>query len=97
MPKETSSKRLFWVTYVGLALPIISIEIMGALALTTFKARPDWAHLCELFALPSTSSLTAVEEGAVGGLLAGLLQPSGGFGQFLLVILGLSTVSVVIT
>nr|KIR85128.1 cytosine-purine permease [Cryptococcus tetragattii IND107] len=80
MPKDTSSKKLFWVTYWGLAIPLIFIELMGALAVTTFSARPDWE---EMF-----------NDGAVGGLLAGLLQPCGGFGKFLLVILGLSTVAV---
>ncbi|EAL18790.1 hypothetical protein CNBI0510 [Cryptococcus deneoformans B-3501A] len=80
MPKETSTKKLFWVTFWGLAIPLIFIELMGALAVTTFNARPDWE---EMF-----------NDGAVGGLLAGLLQPCGGFGKFLLVILGLSTVAV---
>ncbi|GFZ47063.1 hypothetical protein JCM24511_04805 [Saitozyma sp. JCM 24511] len=80
MPKETSTKKLFWVTFWGLAIPLIFIELMGALAVTTFAARPDWE---EMF-----------NDGAVGGLLAALLQPCGGFGKFVLVILGLSTVAV---
>jgi purine-cytosine permease-like protein len=48
MPKETSSKKLFWVTYIGLIIPLISIETMGALALTTFQSRPDWQAKCKL-------------------------------------------------
>lgn len=63
MPKETSTKKLFWVTFWGLTIPLIFIELMGALAVTTFSARPDWE---EMF-----------NDGALGGLLAGLLQPCG--------------------
>lgn len=47
MPKETSSHKLFWVTFIGLSTPLIFIELMGALAVTTFAARPDWEVLCE--------------------------------------------------
>ncbi|OXC85522.1 cytosine-purine permease [Cryptococcus neoformans] len=65
MPKETSTKKLFWVTFWGLTIPLIFIELMGALAVTTFSARPDWEEIL-----------------------------AGGFGKFLLVILGLSTVAV---
>lgn len=49
MPKETSTKKLFWVTYWGLAIPLIFIELMGALAVTTFSARPDWEEMCKPF------------------------------------------------
>jgi purine-cytosine permease-like protein len=46
MPKETSTMKLFWVTFWGLAIPLIFIELMGALAVTTFAARPDWEEMC---------------------------------------------------
>jgi hypothetical protein len=38
--------KLFWVTFWGLAIPLIFIELMGALAVTTFAARPDWEEMC---------------------------------------------------
>lgn len=47
MPKETSTKKLFWVTFWGLTIPLIFIELMGALAVTTFSARPDWEEMCK--------------------------------------------------
>lgn len=49
MPKETSPQRLLWVTYIGLCTPLIFIELIGALAVTTFGARPDWE---EMYASP---------------------------------------------
>lgn len=56
MPKTTSSHKLFWVTYLGLAIPLIFIELMGALAVTTFGARPDWEVMCR-------SGISLVPEG----------------------------------
>jgi purine-cytosine permease-like protein len=47
MPRETSSQKLFWVTFWGLSIPLIVIEAMGAFAVTTFSARPDWEDQCE--------------------------------------------------
>lgn len=47
MPKSTSSTKLFMVTYIGLVIPLVFIELMGALAVTTFAARPDWEVMCK--------------------------------------------------
>ncbi|WWC96573.1 hypothetical protein V866_003441 [Kwoniella sp. B9012] len=80
MPKSTNSHKLFWATYIGLVIPLVFIELMGALAVTTFAARPDWED--------------RFESGSVGGLISSLLEPCGGFGKFLVIIIGLSTVAV---
>jgi len=80
MPVDASNHRLFWYTYIGLNLPLILVEVLGAAMMTTFNEKTTWAD--------------AYAEGSVGGLLgAGLRGPMGGFGGFLMVILALSIVA----
>ena len=76
LPADTSSTRIFILTFFGLFLPICFSEILGA-ALMTLRD-PAYA--------------AAFDDGETGGLLARVLQPWGGGGKFLLVVLALSVV-----
>jgi purine-cytosine permease-like protein len=71
-------KIIFWV-FVGLMFPLCFLEMLG-LAVGTATANNE-------------SYLTAYNENHIGGLLAAVLFPPwGGFGQFLLIVLALSTI-----
>src|SRR5436190_14917773 len=78
-PEDTPSSRVFWLTFLGVFLPCVLLETLGV-ALTT--------------ALTSVSSWNkAFTNGSVGGLLAAVVSPLGGFGTFILVLLALSVVA----
>ncbi|EDR06614.1 NCS cytosine-purine permease [Laccaria bicolor S238N-H82] len=68
--------RIFWYSFIGLLLPIVVLECFGAAVVVAVPSVPSW------------------EQGYVGenigGLLAAMLQPVGGFGKFLAVLLSLS-------
>ena len=78
MPVDTSGRRVFGYTFLGLTVPTILLETLGAAMTTTFAARPDWQ---DMFVADST-----------GGLLRAGLSPAGGFGRFCLFLLALSLV-----
>ncbi|GAA5999454.1 hypothetical protein JCM5350_005598 [Sporobolomyces pararoseus] len=79
-PENTPDWKVFSSTYVGLNIPMIFLECLGALAMSTFEAKPSWAQ--------------AKKDHGLGGLLgAPLIGPMGGFGRFLLVVLAMSIVA----
>ena len=70
-PEETPASRVFWLTFLGVTIPCILLEILG-MSLTT----------------------AALYKGKGGGdLLAAVVQPLGGFGTLLLVLLALSVIA----
>ncbi|KAF5318815.1 hypothetical protein D9619_010747 [Psilocybe cf. subviscida] len=73
---DVSSWKLFFAGYLGFVIPIVCIQCFGAAAVVAVASNPDW----EL----------GYEGGNVGGLLAAMLQPAGGFGKFLTLLLSLS-------
>ena len=76
LPADTSSVKIFILTFFGLFIPICFVEILGAALMTiTDPAYTD-----------------AYTNGGTGGLVGQVLSPWGGFGKFLLVLLGLSVV-----
>src|SRR5437762_3465981 len=78
-PEDTPASRVFWLTFLGVFIPCVLLETLGV-ALTT--------------ALTSVSSWNkAFTNGSVGGLLAAVVNPLGGFGTFILVLLALSVVA----
>ncbi|KAH9844159.1 permease for cytosine/purines, uracil, thiamine, allantoin-domain-containing protein [Rhodofomes roseus] len=80
MPEDMPAIKIFFWTYLGLNIPLILVECLGAAAMTTLTAKTTWAD--------------AYDASSVGGLLgAGLTGPMGGFGRFLLVILSLSIIA----
>lgn len=74
MPVETPSKKIFLMTFIGLYLPICSVEILGA-ALSSIS-KPEYT--------------SALQNGGTGALVAQVLTPWKGGGKFVLVILALS-------
>lgn len=80
LPETTSAWKVFGLTYLGLIIPQIGLELIGAAAMATFVSRPAWG---EHFA----------SEG-VGALLAApLVEYMKGGGRFFTIILGLSIVA----
>jgi len=77
LPAETSSWRVFWLTFFGLWIPICFVEILGAALMTI--TNPDY--------------VAAFGDGNTGALISRTLQPWHGFGKFLLVLLALSVVA----
>ncbi len=70
-PEETPASRIFWLTFLGVTIPCILLEVLGV-ALTT----------------------VAAYKGKGGGdLLGAVVQPLGGFGTFLLLLLALSVIA----
>ncbi|GAA5876634.1 hypothetical protein JCM3774_006008 [Rhodotorula dairenensis] len=79
LPETTPSWKVFACTYAGLNFPLIFVECLGALMMSTLENKPTWA--------------ARYDSGGLGGLLRAGLSPLGGFGQFLLVVLALSIVT----
>jgi len=77
LPTNTSSYKVFILTFFGLFIPIAFVEILGALLMTiTKEAYTD-----------------AFTNGGTGGLLAEVLMRWHGFGKFVLVLLSLSVIA----
>ncbi|KZT39428.1 purine-cytosine permease [Sistotremastrum suecicum HHB10207 ss-3] len=77
---DVSSWKVFFYTYLGLLVPVVIIQTLGA------------AFACALPAVPAWSTAYDSDGGGnVGGLLLSILEPAGtNFGKFLTVILALS-------
>jgi len=77
LPVDTSSTKVFVLTFFGLFIPIAFVEILGATLMTI--GNPEYA--------------AAISAGDTSGLLAQILSAWGGFGKFVLVLLALSVVA----
>ncbi|KAK3685508.1 permease for cytosine/purines, uracil, thiamine, allantoin-domain-containing protein [Podospora appendiculata] len=69
----TSSTKIFTYVYLGLAIPTILLMVLGAAIGGATPSIPEWS--------------SAYETNLVGGVLAAMLAPAGGFGKFLVVVL----------
>ncbi|VEU23886.1 DEKNAAC105075 [Brettanomyces naardenensis] len=80
MKTNTSAWRIFFGVLTGLSVPLIFTEALGAACVTGIKTDPTYAQL--------------YREYSVGGLIYAILVQDSlhGFGQFLCVLLALSTV-----
>jgi len=76
-PENTSSSRIFWLTFLGVFIPCVLLETLGLLFTTVTAA--------------STSKTTQALGG--GDLLAYILKPMGGFSNILLLLLALSVIA----
>jgi purine-cytosine permease-like protein len=76
-PENTSSNRVFWLTFLGVFIPCVLLETLGLL-FTTVTAT-------------SGSKVTAALGG--GDLLAYILKPLGGFSTIILLLLALSVIA----
>ncbi len=74
-PENTSPRRVFWLTFLGVFIPCVLLETLG-MAFTSYS---PWA--------------TKFANGLVGDLLAAVVNPLGGFGTLILVLLALSVVA----
>ncbi|KAI0126515.1 purine-cytosine permease [Xylariales sp. AK1849] len=75
-----SSKSIFWWTFLGLFIPLCFTELLGAAVMTAAGQNETY--------------LGAYYEYGIGGLLATvLIPPLGRFGEFCVVILGLSIIA----
>lgn len=79
MPVNTPRWRLLVSTYVGIWLPSVLVMTLGA-AIYSGVSDVAWSESYAAY--------------GVGGPLAKALEPAGGFGKFLLVLAGLSSVAV---
>ncbi|KAM0497905.1 hypothetical protein D7B24_005359 [Verticillium nonalfalfae] len=68
-----ASFRVFAYSYLGLILPAILLMTLGAAIGSAIPNVPAWS--------------AAYDETLVGGVLAAMLEPAGGFGKFVVVIL----------
>lgn len=79
-PPTRSRRSVFLWTFAGLIFPLLFTEMLGAAVVTATLNNPDYAD--------------GYDNSGIGGLLgAVLLPPLGRFGQFCLVILGLSIIA----
>jgi purine-cytosine permease-like protein len=76
-PEDTPASRVFWLTYLGVFIPCVLLETLGLILVTA--AVPAWQ--------------TAFNNGSVGGLLAAVVSPLGGFGKLILALIALSIVA----
>ncbi len=79
-PEQTSPSRVFWLTFLGIAVPCVLLEILGVAFTTALGSVKAWNTAFGSF-------------GDVGGLLSAVVSPLGGFGSFILVLLALSIIA----
>lgn len=70
------SQRIYWYTYFGLLIPTVPLMCLGAAIGGASLNIPSWNE--------------GFQVGSVGGVLAAMLAPAGGFGKFILVIFAFS-------
>lgn len=80
MPVNTPRWRIFIATYVGICIPTILVQTLGAALYSGTETNALWK--------------AAYQDAGVGGPLKMALLPAGGFGKFLLVLAGLSSIPV---
>ncbi|KZS97320.1 cytosine-purine permease [Sistotremastrum niveocremeum HHB9708] len=77
LPVNTSPHKVFWMTFLGLYIPICFAEILGAALIT----------------ITAPAYVAAYGDGNAGQLLAQVLSPWKGGGKFLLTLLALTNVA----
>jgi purine-cytosine permease-like protein len=80
MPLTASRWKIGVATYIGIAVPTILVQSLGAALYTGTETNPVWK--------------AAFKAGGVGGPLKLALEPAGGFGKLLLVFAALSAIPV---
>jgi purine-cytosine permease-like protein len=80
MPVNTPRSRIFFATYVGILVPTILVQTLGAALYSGTETNAAWRLAYGVY--------------GVGGPLKMALEPAGGFGKFLMVLAGLSSVPV---
>jgi purine-cytosine permease-like protein len=80
MQVKTPRHKIFIATYIGIIIPTVLVQTLGAALFTGTKTDTAWK--------------LAYGESGVGGLLKMALEPAGGFGKFLMVLAALSSIPV---
>ena len=80
MPINTPRSKIFTATYFGILVPTVLVQTLGAALYSGAEMDPVWK--------------LAYNTAGVGGPLKLALKPAGGFGSFLMVIAGLSSIPV---
>ncbi|GJJ68511.1 hypothetical protein EMPS_00857 [Entomortierella parvispora] len=81
LPEDTSSWKVFWLTFFGLFIPLVFVETLGALYGSALINNAAWN---DIYNNP---------EAGLGSVLGASLSSLGGFGKFLVFLLALSVVS----
>lgn len=79
MPAEAPPLRIAGWAYLGLNVPLILVEMLGAAVMTVTTANPEWEAL--------------YESQELGGLVWASVSSVGGFGKFLMVLFMLSVIA----
>ncbi|KAG8689613.1 hypothetical protein FRC09_012350, partial [Ceratobasidium sp. 395] len=79
MRPEVSNWRVFWFSYLGLFIPTVTVQLIGAAFAASLPLNPSWSE--------------GYEANGAGGLIDAVLSPAGGFGKFLTTLLGLSVIA----
>ncbi|EPQ51241.1 purine-cytosine permease [Gloeophyllum trabeum ATCC 11539] len=79
LPEDTSAWSIFVATYLGLNVPLILVESLGAAYMTTIVNNSTWSDM--------------YDANSVGGLIAAGLTPLNGVGHFFTLIMALSIVA----
>ncbi|KAL4256892.1 purine-cytosine permease (2.A.39) family protein [Pleurotus pulmonarius] len=82
-PPCAPSKRLFWYAYLGIIIPTTSMSILGAAFGASVAHVPSWQQ--------------GFTDTNVGGFIAAILEPTGNFGKFLMVLLALGVIANIAT
>jgi len=80
MPVNTPRWKIFIATYIGICVPTVLVQTLGAALFTGVATNHAWK--------------VAYHDAGVGGPLKMALLPAGGFGKFLLVLAALSSIPV---
>ncbi|OZJ01518.1 hypothetical protein BZG36_05656, partial [Bifiguratus adelaidae] len=79
MPADASPWKIAGWAYLGLNLPLILVQMLGAAVMTVTYANPEWA--------------TLYADQQLGGLVLATVQSVGGVGKFLMVVFMLSVIA----
>ncbi|KAJ5674699.1 uncharacterized protein N7477_004633, partial [Penicillium maclennaniae] len=80
MPANTPQGKIFSATYIGIFVPTVLVQILGAARYSGVVTSTRWKD--------------AHASCSIGGLLQMSLEPAGGFGKFLMVLAALSAIVV---
>lgn len=80
MPANTPRWKIFSATYIGIFVPTVLVQTLGAAMYSGVVTNIEWKD--------------AYASSSIGGLLKMSLEPAGGFGKFLMVLAALSAIPV---
>ncbi|GJC79179.1 purine-cytosine permease fcyB [Colletotrichum liriopes] len=82
-PNKTTKLKIFSYIYLGILTPSVPLLILGAAIGGALDNVPEWKSGWDTY--------------GIGGVMAAMLAPAGGFGKFVLVVLALSVIGNIAT